>query len=322
MLSDKLSFYTKTIPIIEANGKKIDEIILNEKIKPVPRRRCGISETGLYYKGAGIIYTSHYVNELQDTIQLIEKTSNLYEKYHVVNPALFRRYGIFMFQHQPCFSDFEGGCGNKEKKLIQMQEKFYYSAIEEITDVIPTAIPDHNIYIYKIKDVKGSYKDTLKLIEYILIEHYNTAWDKNVWDDISCFGYIRDLADWFISDRFSHKLGTIYSILNAIIKKDKYTYEAIVRELTGLEQLGDHHIIFIAALIVNHFSPVPFDLSMPTVDLYTNLWDTLLSGKACCHLENEEKWSYVKEEYKKTISGRVGAAMKDLKYHQLMAIRK
>lgn len=318
-------YSTDTISVIEANGKKIDEVRLREKIRPVPRRRCSISDKGIYYKGAGIIYTGHYTNNCDAEMKLISKTGVIYEKYNVVYPSLYRRYAIFTFCHQPVFSDCEGGCGKKEKNILVMQKNFIYSAIEEIVDVIDVPIENHAIYAYRLKELKGCYKDTLRLIEYLLSENYNTAWDKNVWDDIACFGYVRDLADWYISSEFKHKLGTIYALLNTLIKKDKYLYEVIVRDLTNLEQLGDYHVIYIAALIVKRFSPecVPdIDLSNLNEDTYNKLWDALYSGRACCHLENEDAWAFVRERMREKIIENVSLAMKDLYYHKIMSHRK
>lgn len=321
MYWDKVSFSTDVIPIIDAYGKKVDEIHLKEKVKPMQRRRCCISNQGIYYKGAGIIYTGHFVNEHNDKLKVVSKTKCMYEKYNVINPLLYRKFGIFEFRHQPCFSDCEGGCGRKEKNIVEMQKKFKYSAIEEIVDIIDVPLKDHAIYAYAIKNLSGSYKNTLDLIEYILCENYNTAWDKNVWDDIMCFGYVRDLADWFVSDRFSHKLGTMYALLNSLVKKDKYLYEEIIRSLTGLEQLGDYHIIYLAALIVRKFCDkctANVDLEELSSELYTNLWEQLYTGKACCHLEDNAEWDYLRDYWKKNIPYNVNLAMNDLIYQRFM----
>lgn len=215
--------------------------------------------------------------------------------------------------------------GKKEQNLIAMQKKFHYSAIAEIVDVLPTPLPEHFIYVYRMKEVTGNYYDTLRLIEYILVNGYNTAWDKNVWDDIYCFGYLRDLADWFVSERFCHKLGTIFALLNSLIKKDKYLYEIIVRELTGLEQLGDYHIIYIAALIVKKYVPdctAQIDLTNLTAETYRQLWHELYKGTACCHLQNNGKWNGFRREMESQIDAQVDLAIKDLYYHRIMSLKK
>jgi len=314
-------FETNEIPIMDKKGTILEKIFIPEKVKPVPRRRCGFSESGLYYKGAGIVYTGHFVNELEEGLKVVEETGMQYEKYNVIYPNLFRKFGIFTFNHQPCFSDLEGGCGKKEQNIIEMQKRFYYSSIQEIVDVIPVPIDNHAIYVYKMKELLGNYKNTIELIEYVLSENFNTAWDKNVWDDIEAFGYVRDLADWFVSEEFCHKLGTIYAFLSTIMKKDKYTYERIVRDMTGLEQLGDYHIIYIAAIIVQKKLPqieIPEDLSKPSVELYEYLWKELYSGKACCHLEDEDRWKSVRKEYYAMVSRNAELGIHDYLYHSMM----
>lgn len=325
MSFDDLTIYTDKVPIIDEKGKQFDEIKLPEKIRPMQRRRCGISDNEVYYKGAGIIYTGHYANDYDEHLKLVEETGALYEKYNVIYPALFRRYGIFSFRHQPCFSDYEGACGCKEKNLIRMHQRFELSAIEEILDVIETPIDQHCVYAYRLKKLSGNYHNTLELVEYLLSNDFNTGWDKNLWDDIECYGYVRDLADWFVSSAFCHKLGTMYALLSDLYKKDKYLYEVIVRTLTNLEQLGDYHIIYIAALIVKKYSPncIPnnIDLKEPCEKLYTDLWKELYSGKACCHLENEEEWGYIRHKLFAGIPEKVSLASQDLFYYNITRMR-
>ena len=74
-----LEAYTDVIPIYDSKGSRIDEIVLKEKIKPVPRRRCGFSNRGVYYKGAGIVYTGHFVNEYEKPLKLVASTGAVYE---------------------------------------------------------------------------------------------------------------------------------------------------------------------------------------------------------------------------------------------------
>lgn len=122
---------------------------------PIPARRGGFSENGVYYKGCGIVYRNHLsdqsVKRMSGNEHIIGKTGIVYEQYLACYPNLVRRFGIFTFPHQPIFTDCEGGCGKKEQKLIENQKLFEYSAIEEIVDVIPIGIPEHNIYVYRLK---------------------------------------------------------------------------------------------------------------------------------------------------------------------------
>lgn len=312
---DNMIICTDVVPVYDEDGIQIDEIRLPEKIVPVPRRRCGRSKSQNFYKGAGIIYQGHYVNEASSRMMIVSRNTVEYQKYYVVYPKLYQVFGIFTFCHQPIFSDCEGGCGRKEKNIITMQEKFEFSAINEIVDVINVPISEHNIYVYRLKEMKGSYKDTIQLIEYILTENYNSAWDKNLWNDIMSYGYVRDLADWFESKELHHKLGTIYALLNSLLKADKYTYEDVVRETTGLEQLGEIYLPYIAAKIVEKYCPdstAGLDLSNFSVKLYERLWEVIYAGKYCCHLEYKTEWDHIREIYMSKIPNHLDMLKKEL----------
>ena len=298
-------FETDKIPVYNAAGLQIDEILLPEAIRPSHHRRGGFSETGAYYKGAGIIYSGHFTNKMPEGMIQVNQSTIPYQKYHVLYPSIYNKFGIFAFPHQPIFNDFEGGCGPKEENLLPMQQDFAYSAIDGEIEVLDTPFPNHKIYKYRLKDLSGSYKDTLQLLEYILTENFNCAWDKNVWADIVCYGYVRDLADWFISDETCHKLGTVYALLNSINEADKYLYLKIVGEYTQLGHLEPLFLPYIAALIVKHFCPSAmekYDLDYFTPRLYAALLNEIYSGKACCHLESEEFGKGIRDYYKKEIT--------------------
>ena len=145
---------TDRIPVYDVKGNKLDEIRLPERIMPIPTRRGGFSAKGIYYKGSGIVYRNHLSDKEQmqmtDGEQVIGKTGLVYEKYLACYPPLVHKFGVFLFPHQPVFTDCEGGCGKKEKRLVDNQKDFAYSAIEEIVDVIPISIPEHCIYAYQI----------------------------------------------------------------------------------------------------------------------------------------------------------------------------
>lgn len=46
-------------------------------------------------------------------------------------------------------------------------------------------LEEHRIYAFRLKQMQGSYKDTIALIEYILCENFNSAWDKIEWGNES-----------------------------------------------------------------------------------------------------------------------------------------
>ena len=222
---------------------------------------------------------------------------------------LVGKFGIFMFRHQPVFSDYEGGCGKKEQRLIENQDLFRRSAIEEIVDVIPTGIPQHKIYGYRLKNIKGGIEDTVALIQYVLENNWNTAWDKNLWGDIMAYGYIRDVADWFISEKINHKLGTVYALLNSLYRADLLLYSQVLLKSFGVYSFEKNKILYYSALMVRKYCREQMEKEELEIEewnekLYKVLFMLLISGKACCHLEEDEKWSWVREYYAEMYSGK------------------
>ena len=305
---------TDTIPIYDSSGSQLEEIHLKERIMPIPTKRGGFAASGLYYKGAGIVYRNHlecnneYVRRMDSTgeVQIIGKTGLVYENLIVCNPKLVGRFGIFIFKHQPIFSDYEGGCGIKEQRLVTNRNEFELNAIEEIIDVIPTGIENHNIYCYRLKKLKGGIADTVNLIRYVLTNDWNTAWDKNLWEDIECFGYVRDVADWFKSKEFRHKLGTVYAFLNSLYRFSMKMYAQLLLEIFGNYDFNKKMILCSSAEIVkkycSEFSNLELTYDTENEICFEKLYKELISGKACCHLEDDEKWSWVREYYKNRLN--------------------
>lgn len=306
MLTNKA---TNVIPFYDSYGKQIKEISLKEKIIPIPNKRGGFAESGLYYKGAGIVYRNHLMFKREDVdersicsekFQIIGKTGLVYENLIVCYPDLIGKFGIFDFKHQPIFSDREGGCGRKEEKLVENFKSFELNAIDEIVDVIPTGINNTNIYCYKLREVKGNISDTIELIRYVLESDWNTAWDKNLWEDIESYGYVRDVADWFKSREYKHKLGTVFALLNSLYKINKSLYARLLIHMLGYYDFDKKHMLYMCAQIVNMYckeydSTKYNDIFIHDNDWFEILYKELVNGKACCHLENDEEWAWVRE---------------------------
>ena len=134
------------------------------------------------------------------------------------------------------------------------------------------------------------------------------------------YGYLRDMADWFESNELKHKLGTIYGLLKSLLQADKYTYEDVVKETTGLEQLGEVYLPYIAARIIYKYCPKCIsclDLNNFTPELYGALWKIIYSGKSCCHLENDANWDYIREILFSYIPGHIQILMQELYSHKI-----
>ena len=301
MKSFELNRKTDIVPFMDKKGNIIHEIKLPCKVLPILSKRTAVSDDGLYFKGAGSIYNCHFTNDLDDGVKLLTKTGIIYEETKVSYLNLCGKFGIFDFPHQPMFSDKEGGCGPKEKNLLRMQMLFERSAISEITEVLDIGIPDHNIYVYRLKDEKGSLIDTCELIEYALTNNFCTAWDKNLWADIYNCRNVRDVGDWFISFSISEKLGTVYALLHSLYETDIYQYLELLRLLIGEMSSEKHFLIYYSAKVVQRFCPKEWeekgvDLENVSPKLFSDLLALMIKGKACCHLENEEKWGWTREK--------------------------
>lgn len=305
---------TDLIPIYDSLGNQINELKLKEKIIPIPTKRGGFAESGLYYKGAGVVYRNHLIykkeggneqNTIDEKVQIIGKTGLVYENLIACYPNLIGNFGIFNFRHQPIFSDMEGGCGIKEQNIVTNQKEFELSAIEEIEDVIPTGIDNHNIYVFRLKKLNGGINETIELLRYVLLNDWNTPWDKNLWKDIECYGYVRDVADWFKSGSFNHKLGTVYAMLNSIYRDDMNLYARLLFEIFGEYNFNKKMTLYYSAKIMEKFckryEQFEYEINIEQDNWFKILFLELISGKACCHLEDDEKWGWVREYYKKKI---------------------
>ncbi|MCR5608466.1 MAG: hypothetical protein K6G26_05325 [Lachnospiraceae bacterium] len=296
---------TNVVPIYDCKGEKLDEIILKESIMPIPTKRGGYSASGNYYKGAGIVYRNHLECDKNSNIQgeIIGKNRLVYENLIVCHPGIVGKFGIFTFRHQPMFSDYEGGCGLKEKKIVDNNSEFKYSAIDEFIDIIPTGLENHNIYCYRLKDFKGNLDDTVNLIKYVLENDWNTAWDKNLWEDIESFGLVRDVADWYKGNDFKYKLGTVYALLHSLYAKDFSMYARLLLKIIGRYEFDKKRMLYISAEIVikycKCFKDTVYYNYLEQDNWFEILYKELVSGKACCHLENDDEWNWVRDYYNK-----------------------
>lgn len=301
-----MEYTTDKVLIYDIDGSVSGEVKLPERIMAIPAKRTGISETGLYYKGSGIVYQKHLVNEISPDVKLIGKSGIVYEKYVVTYPNLIGKYGIFKFPHQPVFYDLEGACGTKEKRILKNINNFELSAIDEIINVINIEDIDSCVYVYRMKKVNASPDDITELIEYVLTSDYNTAWDKNLWSDVYCYKYIRDVADWFVSKQANHKLGTIYALLNSLYSSDIYLYLQLIYRIFGKCNSNKQYVIYYSGLIVNKFCNgiLNIDLCSFNQEVREALMKQLFSGKACCHLEADNSWDWVRRYYLDSIRKR------------------
>lgn len=151
--------------------------------------------------------------------------------------------------------------------------------------------------------------DTVSLIRYIMENDWNTAWDKNLWEDIESYGYVRDIADWFKSGEFRYKLGTIYALVNSLYRVNKTMYARLLLEILGFYDFDKKKMLYISAEIVKkyckQFTDSEYDYSLKQDNWFEGLYEQLISGKACCHLEDDDIWNWVREYYINKFKGEI-----------------
>lgn len=295
------------VKIYSDKGILIESIPLSINIAPADvYRRVWIGDNGLEYKGAGITYTHHNVRKVSDSQILLSKNDVVYGGYAVKDTRYEGLVGIICTKFQPYFRDYIGGCGPKEYKILKNSVEFKYSGVK-VVDYI-SLLDDHNIYVcdYKAKGSLASStpspKDILNILEYIISTDWCCPWDKNTYRDLDGLGYLRDPADWFLSNSFNDKLGTVYSILYNMFLKDSRNYEELVR-LSGLINipLTLFTLPYICLLLMHKFGyNIPHHLrDRYDQKLYQRIIaDHLFLATYCCQLDSSDEY-YSRENVRK-----------------------
>ena len=198
------------VQVIDKNLKVLTEVELPERVYWVSGR-SGVGESGLWYKGVGTLYKCHTVKNVNG-YKVIGQA--VYGGWVVQYIPWVNRFGIFQERNQWYFSEWIGGAGKREAKIVKNANKFPLSAVK-IVDVIPV-MSEHNVYVLQVKGGKGVCRDVkkiLKLLEVMLSGGWNFPWDKGAIRDVNEEGLVTDVADLFKSDDVKHKFGTIYSVL-------------------------------------------------------------------------------------------------------------
>lgn len=219
-----LIYNPEMINVYDANGNKVNEIEVGEPTQLLHYDRVSKGDK-FWYKGAGIIYDSHYLPRPQMTseYEFVSEGETWYVGNVVKKKCFVGKQGIFMERHQAQFNDFIGSCGVRELSIIENSE--FFRAFSDI-EVIKANLWDkeNKQYWFKLRYLSNRIKYTDKpnpewlwdLIAYMIQNDWNFNWDKNSISDISYNGTVTDVADIFKSRELNHKLGTVYSILYSL----------------------------------------------------------------------------------------------------------
>ena len=114
---------------------------------------------------------------------------------------------------------------------------------------------------------------------------------------------VADVAYWFKADRFNHKLGTVFALLNSLYRRDRTLYARLLLEISGTYSFDKKSILLMSAAIVNkycrQFSGTEYDCIKDNEECFEMLYKQLVTGKACCHLEKDSEWEWVRNYYLK-----------------------
>jgi len=224
-----------TIMIYDDNGLVVNTIDINDVLSYVDGRVSKGNK--YYYKGAGVPYTSHWIDNIEDDslYSKVTKSDIFYMGHEVVKKAYVNKFGIFQEAYQPFFTDHIGACGVKEFSIIENSMFFERSSVRVDSSVNFDTI--NNQYYFKVvykcgrkKYIEhgGSPMRLLSLIYYMLHTNWNFNWDKDTITDISYDGLVSDVGDMYASKELKAKVGTVYSILHSLSKRIKPYYEFLV----------------------------------------------------------------------------------------------
>lgn len=218
------------VPVFDTFGQFQSSFALEEELEYVDGRISKGLDSGLYYKGVGIPYSSHYVLEPDDNYEVLNYTNVEYLGYEVIKKCFVGLVGVFEEKYQPQFADFIGSCSSKELSVIEHESEFKLSSL-----ILKKSVnwdKKNNQYYFIVDYLCGRRKYSANgdptrlktLLEYMIQNDWNFIWDKTSINDVSYNGLVTDIADIFKSSSLNHKLGTVYSILYSLAhtNADKY----------------------------------------------------------------------------------------------------
>ena len=202
---------TDRVRVIDKSLRVVVEKELPEVVYWVSGRSGVGGESGLWYKGVGTLYQSHFAR-VADGYKVIGVAT--YGGYSVQYTSWVNRFGVFMERMQWYFSEWIGGAGKRERRIVENAKVFPLSAVK-VVDIIPV-VDDHNVYVLEVNGGKGICRDIgkiLHLLGVMLSNGWNFPWDKGAIRDVNVEGLVTDVADLFKSDDIKCKFGTVYAIL-------------------------------------------------------------------------------------------------------------
>jgi len=294
--------------VIDKGLRVVVEVGLPERVVWVGGR-SGIGESGLWYKGIGTVYRCHTVKSINGC-KVIGQA--VYGGYVVQYIPWVNRFGIFQERNQWYFSEWVGGAGKREVKIVRNAEEFPFSAVK-VVDVIPV-MDEHNVYVMEMRGGKGICRDVgkmMRLLEVMLGEGWNFPWDKGAIRDINEEGLVTDVADLFKLDDVRHKFGTVYAVLYSMRQLVPEVAKEFEREVGVSLELKE-----VPFSVLKVMKKLGCDISGMWDGEIKWSWegykrlvlDVLMEGVNCAGLEFPEYGEEVKKWYKGEFKRKVGYA--------------
>lgn len=302
---------TKLINIYDIYGCITDTVELPEEVEWV-EARVSVGSSGIYYKGAGTLYTHHYsLSEPQCTITGIY---TLPGGIRVINAFLRGKYGIFSFPYTPVFTEFVGGCGLREEDIVVNSQAFDRSDVQ-VLNKIDVTIANHAIYAVNYLSARRKFQDDpvssnlLDLMYYMLESDWNCPWNKNSISDVTPNGTITDVADLFRSNDFVHKTGTVYSFVSSLYRNNFVGYQELKKAVghrvsftdlgvmdSILQGITDDCVVLTVSILAKKY-PVLIELPLTRKCIRDFALDYIVSGRNYGYGEKIEWGEIIKKNF-------------------------
>jgi hypothetical protein len=290
-------------------GEIVNGISIADTIEYVDGRVSKGSDC--YYKGIGIPYTAHLIQDENITKDYeFIKSSMIFYLGSLVSKKCFQgKTGIFQERYQSHFTDWIGSCGYKELNILENlydEPRFEKSSI----DVLGYEVIDEKEQQFYLKvqyhcgrkSFNESYDHSKlrELLDYMICYNWNFPWDKNCITDISYDGRVTDVADLFYSEELIHKFGTVYCILYSL-GNENYDEYLNFCDLNGLKHthIMDYVLNSIALLAAASIDITPLLKDDITTTYKHVVKNYLIVGKNCgfcgvgsCKNRTDENQSY------------------------------
>lgn len=280
------------VPIFNSHGVQVDRLSINDDLSFVGGRVY--KGRNSYYKGVGVPYVAHSVNEITDPdlYSMVRPSGVFYLGHKVQKKAFAGKTGVFQERYQPFFPDFIGACSIKEGTIVINSISFERSSVDVLDCIQFDAVNQQHYYILDYNCGRKHYltdggdpQQLLELLQYMISSNWNFLWDKGAINDITDDGRVSDVADLFKSSDLAHQLGTVYSVLYSMGRAQMYKYQEFLHTCK-LTHIDDSSFVYNSVVLLKSNG---VDVSLL---LKYNSWDDnyryivmnyLLTGKNCAY---------------------------------------